>query len=400
MLVLSPLYGAAAPAPVATPPKTHTLFMGANLSIVSKDTALPVSDVRSNSFVVDGPHGRIIVPAQSDQFRIKIDDTLKLTTNYVRIDKLTFDRSYTPGRDPMTKFADAARTSAYLDDGRDEADRALRYAGAGAGFASANAAALAGTLGEADAAAELAGSQAQLGGAQASAERAEAMTHMDVFSTVSNSSRLTSDLAAEQYDALTVSFDIASPRPLESPYIVVFLRFLAEKGRPDTASVWVYAEKLPDLDEHPRHIRFVRGGFPPGYHIDSYHVHLYNGTTEIATSASRKQVALTTDEAFQYHVVEYVVQNRGQTKAPAKASGFWPTDLRTRVAPDKLTRALFLKVGKDGRVLGIFVDQACAQPNADAELAALKPELHFLPALAKGKPVESVVAVKLGQLSD
>jgi hypothetical protein len=383
--------------PAGQPPKTHTLFMGANLSIVAKDSTLPVSDVKNNSFVVDGPHGRIVVPAQSNEYKIKIDDALKLTTEYVRIDKLAFERCYTAENDPMKRFADAARTSGYMDDATEEADRAARYAGSLAGSTAVNAEAAKGGINEASTQATLAGTQSRLYSAQAAADRARAMSSMDVFSTVSNSNRLTSDYAAEQYDALNVTFSIAAPRPMEKPYIVLIMRFLADKDRPDTASVWVYAEKLPVLDEHPRPITIRRGGFPPGYHIDSYHVHLYDGTTEIATSVSRKQVALTTDDAFQYAVIEYAVRNRDQTKAPAKARGFWPTDLHTRLIPDKLARTLFVKVGKDGKTLGLFEDEACARPVADPELAALKPELRFLPALAKGKAVEGVLPVKLGQ---
>jgi len=36
-------------------------------------------------------------------------------------------------------------------------------------------------------------------------------------------------------------------------------------------------------------------------------------------------------------------------------------------------------VGKDGRALGMFEDESCAKPLADAELAALTPELRFFP---------------------
>jgi hypothetical protein len=183
---------------------------------------------------------------------------------------------------------------------------------------------------------------------------------------------------------------------LATPYAVIFMRFLTEKDRPDTANIWVYAEKLPDIGEHPRHITILRGGFPPGYHIDSHHVHLYEGTAEIATSVSRKQVALTTDEAFQFSVIQHINGNRDRTKGPTKAGFFWPGDLASRLLPDKLRRTIYVRVGKLGQVHGIFEDEACQQPVGDPDIAQLAPELRFFPALDKGKPVEGIAAVTLG----
>jgi hypothetical protein len=55
-----------------------------------------------------------------------------------------------------------------------------------------------------------------------------------------------------------------------------------------------------------------------------------------------------------------------------------------------------VKVGKDGKALGLFEDKACNRPISDKELTELTPELRFLPGLEKGKPVESTAAVKLG----
>jgi hypothetical protein len=397
--------GAAEPAGAA--PKTHRLFMGSNLSVVSKDLALPVRGVQKNSFIVRGPEGDLVVDPQDRQFRLKIDDALKLTATIATIDDLAFERTYTPGNDPMQKFADAARTEAYMAENSDAADANQRNAEAGVGIMGANLA-NANRIAAADPTA--AGNGVMLGQAQANltnatsqadtmqgiAARAQTQTGMDAFSSVSTSNRLSSELGAEAYDAVRVTFKVSAPRPMATPYAVIFMRFLEEKDRPDTANVWVYAEKLPDIDEQPRNITILRGGFPPGYHIDSHHVHLYEGTTEIATNVSRKLVALTTDEAFQYAVIQHITNHRNQTREPAKAQFFWPADLSTRLLPDKLTRTVYVKVDKTGKALGIFEDEAGRTPASDPEIAGLAPELRFFPALDKGKPVEGIAAVKLG----
>lgn len=392
-----PFASAADPAPAAKP---YRLFMGSNLSIVSKDTSLQVNDVRRNSFVVHGPAGEMVIDPLDSRFQLKIDDTLKLTDDIARVDNLSFERAYTPENDPMKKFADASRTSAYLDDNKDEADSKLRMAQIGVGLnqgaVTTSAANGANPAITAMAETNLGVALAQQSQAEAMHQRAQSMTNMDVFSTTSTSNRLTSDIAAEMFDALRVTFEVSAPKPLQTPYVVIFMRFLAQKNRPDTASTWVYAEKLPDLDSASRKVTIYRGGFPPGYQIESHQVHLYEGYSEVATNVSRRLMELSTDEAFQYAVIQHITANRHRTKAPAKATFFWPRDLSSRVLPDKLTRQVYVKVDRTGRAVGIFEDEACRQPVADAEIAALTPELRFFPALQDGKSIEGLAAIKLG----
>jgi hypothetical protein len=298
----------------------------------------------------------------------------------------------------MERFAANARVGAYLADAADMAARSQNIAEAGVGMASAAVTASAGSPLEGAARASLASAQGQLNNAQAAASRAQSLTQMDAVSVVSSSTRLTNDIAAEQFDAVHVTFKISAPRRLDSPYAIIFMRFLEDKDEPKSARVWIYAEKLPDIDEHPRTITVRRGGFPPGYHIDSYQLRLYTDTREIATTVSPKQVALTTDEAFQYSVIQHVTSNRNETEGPVKAAAFWPDDLHSRLNPERLSRTIFVKVGKDGRPLGMFEDESCSKPVADPELAAVTPELRFFPGLEKGKPTESVAAVRLGTL--
>ena len=387
---------------VNPPQKTHTLFMGSDISVVAKDTALPVRDVENGSFVVNGPGGRTLVRADDPKFRLKLDDALKLAATSVTVDKLVFERVFSAGKDPMQKFADSARAGAYMTGGVDATDAAVRNSEAQLGHASAGLAGLpADTHPEARASWEVlvAHGQAMVSQAQTDSSGAQALNQMQTFSTVGNSDTMSGELADAQYDALNVSFDLSTPRPLDKPYVVIFMRYLAQKDRPETANVWVYAQRLPLLDEHPRKFNVRHMGFPPGYHIDSYHVHIYDNGTEVATTASRKQVALTTAEAFDYTVLEYIGNNRDQTKAPLKAKAFWPADLSSRLVPDKLSRTLYVKVNKEGHALGLFDDEICAKPVADADIAALTPELCFLPALQKGKPVVSVAPIRLGNVN-
>lgn len=391
----------AAVEPAGNPPKTHRLYMGLDLSIVAKGQLFPVQDIQNNSFVINGPKGRVVIPAQDAQFQLKTVDELKLGTTVAQCDKLKVERTYTPERDPMRKFQDTARVASYSASAVDSADAAMRAAETGLGLANGGLAQLPADVhpeAKAPWLAAQASAQAQVASAESLRSSALAMDRTEALSTTSSSNRMTSDLGAEEFDALAVTFELSSPRPLGSPYVVIIMRFLEEKSRPESAKVWVYAEKLPGITEHPRPFRIMRGGFPPGFQIESYHVHLYDADvgSEIATNISRKQVALTADEAFEYSVIQHIGTNREKTKAPVRAKGFWPADLPRRLSADALSRTLFVKVGKDGMVLGLFDDEACTRPVKDAELSVVAPELRFLPALEKGKPVVGVAALKLG----
>lgn len=84
---------------------------------------------------------------------------------------------------------------------------------------------------------------------------------------------------------------------------------------------------------------------------------------------------------------------------PVRARSFWPNDLHTRLLPDQLGRTLYIQVGKDGMTQKIFEDDECKTPITDTEIAALTPELHFMPALEKGKAVEGVAQLTLGRFN-
>lgn len=400
-LLAAPVLPAAGPAPAGAP-KTHTLYLGADISLVTgKGTLLPVRDIQDHAFVaVD--HGKRVVASQDDKFSLKLDDALKLTAESASIEKLTFERSYTAAADPMTRFKDAARASAYMDAVADAALLELKDAESQTGYASAGlATAAADPNATAEALAPWQAAQAQASSAMARADTASGvarnMTSMDAFSSVSNSNILASDLAAQRFDALNVSFEISAPRPIEKPYVVVVMRFLGEQDQADTARVWVYAERLPALDEHPRKVLIRRGGFPPGYQIESHRVHLYEGGREIATNVSRKRVALSAADAFAYSVSDYVSSNRGQTRDPSKARAFWPADLPSRLIVEQLTRTLYVKVDKSGLATGIYEDADCARPIADESITALTPELRFFPALKEGKPIAGITRIKLAK---
>ncbi|HTX66639.1 MAG TPA: hypothetical protein VMD31_12775 [Opitutaceae bacterium] len=375
----------AAAAPASPPPKPYTLYLGADLSIERDAKTCPVRGVERNAFVIEVDGKR--VPVRNADLQMRIDSALKLTTAYATLGGIRAERVYTPANNPLRREEQAMDLANYNSSVVDEAADELRYA---------QMMAAAGKMGASDAAGNSitlplldSDSEAQFAALQSSLQA----QHSELSSAANMAARTRADTC----DALYLSFDLSSRQPLEDPYVVAIVRFRENPDNPKSTRVLVYAQALPAINDKPQTVRFFRGGFPPGYQLVDYQIHLYDHGTEIATSAAAKQLAMTTEEAFQFASADYAARNRNQTLPPAPAKAFWPGDLPARLSVKKLDRTLYVKVDKDGRVAGFFDDAACIRPVNDAELEAVRPELHFFPALAKGKSIESVVAFNLGQ---
>ncbi|HTX66640.1 MAG TPA: hypothetical protein VMD31_12780 [Opitutaceae bacterium] len=381
---------AAGPAPA--PAKPYNLFLGADLSVQWQGRLHPVVGVERNTFLVDNG-GKPARVAGAD-LQMKIDGALKLTTAFASIANLKAERAYTPANDPRHHATEAMEMAEDAAASTDQAVATLnnmeRIAGAYGGMVA--------TWNPLEGAPPPPPvSQNDLDSATAAVAQG-ALGQGSIINSVPDAiSREQTELSRELFDAFRLSFAISSPTPLADPYLVVVVRFREKQADAKTVRLLVYAQVLSPIDAKPQTVRLFRGGFPLGYRLEDYQIHLYDHGTEIATSAAPKWLALTTSEAFQFVVADYASRHRDQTLPPAPTAAFWPRDLGARLSVKKLDRTLYVKVGRDGGVAGFYDDAACTRPVNDTELEAVRPDLHFFPALAKGKSIDSVVAFNLGQ---
>jgi hypothetical protein len=205
-------------------------------------------------------------------------------------------------------------------------------------------------------------------------------------------------IETEAYDAMDVKFEVSAEKPLNHPYVVVIGRY-HEKGDPAGAlRNWIYAQALERVDSKRAKVEILRGGMRPGFVMKDLQVHLYNDGQEVATNVSSKRVALTRDEAFEYVKMDYVSSHKGTTLPAVPAMGKLPADLPSRLAQGQFTNAFYVKVSKDGVGANAYFDEACSRPVEDPYIAAVLKDIRFKPALEKGKPVDGVAKLKLGQL--
>jgi hypothetical protein len=126
-------------------------------------------------------------------------------------------------------------------------------------------------------------------------------------------------------------------------------------------------------------------------------LHLYSGSLELATNFSEGRLDLTAADAMRYLVLAYVTSHAKDSLAATPLRIAVPADFKQRASTADLDRTLYLTIDTMGRVRGLSAapDQLVAvDPYIDSTVR----KFYYEPALSDGKPVESVVQVRLADL--
>jgi hypothetical protein len=135
-------------------------------------------------------------------------------------------------------------------------------------------------------------------------------------------------------------------------------------------------------------------GLPPGFILGQVGLHLYSGSLELATNLSEGRVDLTANDAMRYLVLAYVTSHGKDSLAATPLRITVPADFKRRVSTADLDRTLYVTIDKMGRVRGLSAapDQLVAvDPYIDSTVRTF----YYEPAIKDGKPVESVVEMRL-----
>ncbi len=385
--------------PVTPPPeaKTHTLFMGTEVSIEHDKKLYRLQDVIGSSFVISVDGAKTIVPMRGGEPRhLKLEQSLKLTTVSASVTGLKAERAYTPRSDPkLARQLEASTVAAALGD---NASLAMgTYARAENKFGAAINPE--GGTGTAISAANLDAAAAAAAKVAFAAERMnDAMFNTDLPNAASAQTRADGDLAKELFDAVEVNFELSSPTELTSPYLVLVVRYHPKADEPGTSRDLIYARALNAIGSKPEKIHILQGGLPRGYVLESYQVHLYNLGQEVATDVAPKRVALTRDEAFEYVKAEYLGTHKGATLPSLPAMGKLGIETKSHLTPVQLSGVYFVKVTKDGMPVAAFTDESCSQ-SADDVIDSLVKSVRFFPALEAGKRIEGVARLTFSHLT-
>jgi len=373
--------------------KTHTLFMGADVSVGLDKKLYAVRGVSGSSWVIDVNGHTRVVSARSGPIDLKVTPSLKITRTTATVAHLRSGRGYTPNNDPTVRLTQALNQTA-LTSAEDHA--AVNQATA-ANLGLVSAAAMG--VNKAYAADLPAGLKAQ---AEQQVQNQLAADNQAQGATIAQSDAEDSiggrAAGSAGFDAMDVEFEISSARPLPKPYVITMTRFHPKGTRPGTVQSLVYAKELNPIDAHPGIVHLVEGGFPYDFEPIDFQLHVYNRGQEVATSVSSKRVELTSDEAFEYIKLEYVSAHKGDTLPAVPAMGDLPADLPRRTAEGEYRQTVFVRVSKEGLASEAFADATCSKRIEDPYLEAVVRSIRFKPALNRGEPVEGVASLRLEQL--
>jgi hypothetical protein len=176
-------------------------------------------------------------------------------------------------------------------------------------------------------------------------------------------------------------------------------RFRTQNAKPGMVQSLVYAESMHPVDEHLTHVHLTENGFPFGYEVVDFQLHIYNKGEEVATNIASDRVELTREEAFEYVKMEYIGAHLKDTLPPAPVMARLPADLPARLAQGKYAEAIYVKVSKEGLANEAYADAACTRRIDDPYLDTVVRRVRFKPALNAGKPVDGVTALTLSKLA-
>jgi hypothetical protein len=410
--------------------KTHTLFMGADISINLDRDLYPVRDVTGSSWVIDINHQEKVVSAREAPLNLKITPTLKLTEGSATIGGFKREPSYSYDNDPSVRLTRGlSRASALSTDLIDVARNAQAKIDTMQNKALAGAAVLAASDDQFSFNAEFAAAQfryaethsfgvsktgiplpiassvqpslpdsgqlGQVGINETLAGNAQA----GAFAQQENSSEATGRIATQGFDAMDIEFSISSPKPLYHPYVVTMTRFHAKNSKPGLVQNLVYAKSLDPIHSQYSHVHFSEEGFPFNYELIDFQIHIYDGGREIATNLAQDRVDLTRDEAFEYVKSEYIGAHPHTTLPPVAVMGNLPSDLPVKLNSGKYDETFYVKVDKDGLANEAFADDACTKPLNDPYLDSVVARVRFKPALVDGHPVDGVTSLNLNKLT-
>jgi hypothetical protein len=426
--------------------KTHTLFMGADIDVKLDRDLYRVRDVVGSSWVVDVNGRSTEISAKHAPLNLKVTPMLKLTETSATISALVRAKAYSFDNDPSVMLTRGLNQSASANaDLNAMASNAQARADTSSNHALGGASVLAGSDDQFSANALM--TQAEFSysnthptvlngaGLPLPSPNAPSTTTSTAGNTVlpdmvmvpsknlfnnptnelnvginqiaaaaeANQTNIGKEqegkLTSGGLDALDVDFDVRSDTVLREPYVVTITRFRAPNTKPGMVQNLIYAKSLHPIDALPEHIHFTEEGFPFGYEMIEFHLHLYNAGKEIATNVAPDRVELTSDEAFQYVLIDYLSTHRHETLPASPAMGKLPTDLAAKLAAGKYGETFYVRVSKLGTADQAFSDPACTSRIGDPYLDSVVSRLRFKPALVNGKETDGTAALNLKNLA-
>jgi hypothetical protein len=197
------------------------------------------------------------------------------------------------------------------------------------------------------------------------------------------------------FDALNVTFEASSERPLTDAYAVV-IAGVRTPDQPNVVRRAIRVFALPDIGPKPRKIKLQMIRLPPGFAPEFQRVHVFSGAEELATNQSAKRIPVSRSDAHEVLISQHCSVHTLDTTKPEPArvlNGF----LRDRLSDRQLQTVVEVDVNAAG-----VATQISSGNDAAGALERLPPETQrtilFVPALNNGRPVPGTFIGTLAEL--
>jgi hypothetical protein len=211
------------------------------------------------------------------------------------------------------------------------------------------------------------------------------------------SSHFSENLNASTSAEVEVTFDVSSPEPINQAYIVVVATY-GTASKTNEISRQISAQEFDHIDAQPRHVRMSHPAELNGLPFKKFDVGLFANGQEVATNLSEKRLPLTSDQAYQFFLIDHLSHHRNATMPPTPLLMTPRSEFRRQVEQAGTNQTIYANVDKSGNVLAVSADAAGTQRLSPTVESALK-NVRFLPALDNGTPVDGRTKVTLAQLT-
>ena len=244
---------AAALADTPDPSKTHTLFMGADISVGTGKELYPVKDVVGSSWVVEVAGKEKIISSKEGPLNIKITPSLKLTKVSATVGNMKSERGYTEANDPVALQSRALARAASVNVGYQFAasqanaaqDHTAQQASTINNMGGANSAAMA-------KAGYLTSGPAVPNDVQTYAQSQALLASSQAAASAGSGIEMAGEGNSAGFDAMDVNFEVSSEKALTNPYVVTVTRFHPKEGSAGmvqnlvySSSNWTYPAPTP-----------------------------------------------------------------------------------------------------------------------------------------------------------
>jgi hypothetical protein len=195
-----------------------------------------------------------------------------------------------------------------------------------------------------------------------------------------------------------LTFKVSSPTPLDHAYLVVVANY-ASLNDPSQVARQISTREFAHLDSHPQRVKMTHAASLNGLPFKKFDLGLYANGQEVATNLSEKRMPLTTDQAYQFFLIDYLSSHQGATLPPAPILMTPRTEFRQQVKNVNANQTIYATVDKTGDVRALSTDAAGIR-KLPASMDAILQNVRFMPALNNGSPVDGRVKVTLAQLAN